>query len=63
MTSAAVKPSPEGLPAEHLHGLSRASGRVGCIGFRVGGRYTLLMAVSSDRLDAVPFLHRSLQEV
>ena len=38
--------------ADHLRGLSRASGRVGCIGFCMGGRYTLLMAVSSDRLDA-----------
>ncbi|HTQ68455.1 MAG TPA: dienelactone hydrolase family protein [Solirubrobacteraceae bacterium] len=38
--------------ADHLRGLSTASGRVGCIGFCMGGRYTLLMAVSSDRLDA-----------
>ena len=38
--------------ADHLRGLSRSSGRVGCIGFCMGGRYTLLMAVSSDRLDA-----------
>jgi carboxymethylenebutenolidase len=38
--------------ADHLRGLARASGRVGCIGFCMGGRYTLLMAVTSDRLDA-----------
>ncbi len=38
--------------ADHLRGLSSAGGRVGCIGFCMGGRYTLLMAVGSDRLDA-----------
>ena len=38
--------------ADHLRGPARASGPVGCIGFCMGGRYTLLMAVASDRLDA-----------
>ena len=51
MSDATVRGDLEGA-ADHLRGLSRASGRVGCIGFCMGGRYTLLMAVSSDRLDA-----------
>jgi carboxymethylenebutenolidase len=38
--------------AAHLSGLDRASGRVGCVGFCAGGRYTLLLACSSDRVDA-----------
>ena len=38
--------------ADHLRALPECSGKVGCIGFCMGGRYTLLMAVSSDRLDA-----------
>jgi carboxymethylenebutenolidase len=38
--------------ADHLRSLAQVSGKVGCIGFCMGGRYTLLMAVSSDRLDA-----------
>ena len=51
MSDATVRGDLEGA-ADHLRGLSTASGRVGCIGFCMGGRYTLLMAVSSDRLDA-----------
>ncbi len=51
MTCTTVRPSPRG----------------GCVGFCVGGRYTVLMAVSSDRPDAawqqiVPFLSHHLQE-
>jgi len=38
--------------AAHLRGLDGASGRVGCVGFCAGGRYTLLFACSSDRVDA-----------
>jgi carboxymethylenebutenolidase len=51
MSDATVRGDLEGA-ADHLRGRSRASGRVGCIGFCMGGRYTLLMAVSSDRLNA-----------
>jgi carboxymethylenebutenolidase len=38
--------------ADHLRGLDGVSGRVGCIGFCMGGRYTLLFACASDRLNA-----------
>jgi carboxymethylenebutenolidase len=38
--------------ADYLRGREDVSGRVGCIGFCMGGRYTLLFACSSDRLDA-----------
>jgi carboxymethylenebutenolidase len=38
--------------ADHLRGREDRSGRVGCIGFCMGGRYTLLFACGSDRLDA-----------
>jgi carboxymethylenebutenolidase len=38
--------------ADLLRGRGDVSGRVGCIGFCMGGRYTLLFACSSDRLDA-----------
>jgi carboxymethylenebutenolidase len=38
--------------ADLLRAREEASGRLGCIGFCMGGRYTLLFACSSDRLDA-----------
>ena len=38
--------------AEHLRAREDVTGKVGCIGFCMGGRYTLLFAVASDRLDA-----------
>jgi carboxymethylenebutenolidase len=38
--------------AEHLLAREDVAGKVGCIGFCMGGRYTLLFAVASDRLDA-----------
>jgi carboxymethylenebutenolidase len=38
--------------ADHLRARSDLSGRVGCIGFCMGGRYALLFAASSDRLQA-----------
>jgi carboxymethylenebutenolidase len=38
--------------ADFLRGRPEASGRVGCIGFCMGGRYTLLLAGASDRLNA-----------
>jgi carboxymethylenebutenolidase len=38
--------------ADHLRSLDGVSGRVGCIGFCMGGRYTLLFACASDKLNA-----------
>src|ERR1700680_2696172 len=38
--------------ADYLREREDASGKVGCIGFCMGGRYTLLFACASDRLDA-----------
>jgi carboxymethylenebutenolidase len=38
--------------ADHLRARDDVTGRVGCIGFCMGGRYTLLFACASDRLDA-----------
>jgi carboxymethylenebutenolidase len=38
--------------AAHLRARADCNGTVGCIGFCMGGRYTLLFACSSDRLDA-----------
>jgi carboxymethylenebutenolidase len=36
----------------HLRSLDGVSARIGCIGFCMGGRYTLLLACTSERLDA-----------
>jgi carboxymethylenebutenolidase len=38
--------------ADVLRAREDATGKVGCIGFCMGGRYTLLFACASDRLDA-----------
>jgi carboxymethylenebutenolidase len=38
--------------ADFLRAREDVTGRVGCIGFCMGGRYTLLFAGASDRLDA-----------
>lgn len=38
--------------ADLLRAREDCSGRLGCIGFCMGGRYTLLFACASDRLDA-----------
>jgi carboxymethylenebutenolidase len=38
--------------ADYLRGLDGVTGRIGCIGFCMGGRYTLLLACASDKLTA-----------
>ncbi|HEY1833841.1 MAG TPA: dienelactone hydrolase family protein [Solirubrobacteraceae bacterium] len=38
--------------ADFLRARADVTGKVGCIGFCMGGRYTLLFATASDRLDA-----------
>ncbi|HEX9482134.1 MAG TPA: dienelactone hydrolase family protein [Solirubrobacteraceae bacterium] len=38
--------------ADELRSRPEATGKVGCIGFCMGGRYALLFACASDRLDA-----------
>ena len=51
MSDATVLGDLEGA-ADHLRAREDVTGKVGCIGFCMGGRYTLLFAVASDRLDA-----------
>jgi carboxymethylenebutenolidase len=51
MSDATVLGDLEGA-ADFLRAHKDATGKVGCIGFCMGGRYTLLFAGSSDRLDA-----------
>jgi carboxymethylenebutenolidase len=71
--AAPVRASPQGVlgdlegAADFLRARPNASGKVGCIGFCMGGRYTLLFACSSDRLDAAidcwgGYIHRSTPE-
>jgi carboxymethylenebutenolidase len=38
--------------ADYLRAREDATGKVGCVGFCMGGRYTLLFAGAGDRLDA-----------
>ena len=38
--------------ADYLRSLDGVTGRIGCIGFCMGGRYALLFACASDRLNA-----------
>jgi carboxymethylenebutenolidase len=51
MSDATVLGDLEGA-ADFLRGRDDTTGKLGCIGFCMGGRYALLFAVSSDRLDA-----------
>jgi carboxymethylenebutenolidase len=52
MSDATVLGDLEGA-ADYLRAREDASGKVGCIGFCMGGRYALLFACASDRLEAV----------
>lgn len=51
MSDATVLGDLEGA-ADFLRAREDVTGKLGCIGFCMGGRYTLLFAVSGDRLDA-----------
>ncbi len=51
MSDATVLGDLEGA-ADFLRAREDVSGKLGCVGFCMGGRYTLLFAVASDRLDA-----------
>jgi carboxymethylenebutenolidase len=51
MSDATVLGDLEGA-ADLLRARDDVTGKVGCIGFCMGGRYTLLFATASDRLDA-----------
>jgi carboxymethylenebutenolidase len=51
MSDATVLGDLEGA-ADFLRAREEVSGKVGCIGFCMGGRYTLLFACASERLDA-----------
>lgn len=53
--------------ADHLRSLDSVTGRVGCIGFCMGGRYALLFACASEKLNAAVdcwggFIDRSTPE-
>ena len=51
MSDATVLGDLEGA-AEHLRRREDVTGKIGCIGFCMGGRYTLLLACTSERLAA-----------
>jgi carboxymethylenebutenolidase len=63
MSDATVLGDLEGA-ADFLRARDDVTGKLGCIGFCMGGRYTLLFAGSSDKLDAAVdcwggFIHRA----
>jgi carboxymethylenebutenolidase len=51
MSDAVVLGDLEGA-ADYLRARPQVGGKLGCIGFCMGGRFTLLLACASDRLDA-----------